>query len=1052
MNLRRIAAPAAGLSLVLVAALAAPPPLGGQTGQISGTVTDSSTGHPVAGADVLVVGTFHRTRTMDNGSYTVAGVPSGTYAVEARRLGYVARRQAAVEVAAGGTATADFQLMPSVFRLQEVVVTGTVGETEGVKLPFAVGRLDAEQTPVPSSNALEVIQGKVAGVTVVPSGQPGSGTNIQLRTPTSINRANSPLIVVDGVMLGTAEGIEGSSTDGSADLNGLDIERIEIVKGAAAASLYGSRAQAGVIQVWTRRGRDLAEGQTRMTLRSEVGLNSLGNKIKWARYHPYLMDAAQTTYVDALGNPVPRDQRVAESLTGSGHRFQDNPFPGPFHDQVDVFFDPGGYYTNALTLAHRTRSTNWFASLGQHRSDGVIDGHGYFRRHDVRFNFDHRLREDLTLTASGYYARSVRDEMDVDDTFFDLIQIAPDADLRQPDPDGTPFAFQPDPLGIRSNPLYRLVTESNWTSRNRFLGNMALRYTPNAWLSVEGNLSFDRLDEFEFYFLDRGIKTDNNPTGGLGLVQNNTDQADALNASLSVSLSRQVGQVTSLTTFRALMESEDLWETTAEGEDLVVSGVPDLNNARVRDVASRNLSIRANGFFMITGLDYAGKYVLDGLVRRDGSSLFGPAERWHTYGRVSGAYRVAQEPWWPIAAISEFKLRVSRGTAGGRPNFADHFETYDIDPAGNLTKDNLGNSTLKPERSTETEYGLDVIALDRFSLQYTYARRTVRDQLIQVPLASIYGFPTQWQNAGTVFGITHEATLEAQVISKGAVDWRLGVVFDRNRHWITEFNRPCFRTGLALRCVGEQLGVFYGHRFVRSPNQLPAVHANSRDQFQVNDDGLLVPVGPGASYKDMLWGTTVTIDGINYAWGTPFRQLNPNGSLAIVRIGNSTPDFHLGFSSELRWKNFSVYGLVDLQAGGEVYHNTKQRMYQWWRSADEDQSGKPDSLKKPINYYELLYNAANTVDWFVEPGGFVKLRELAVRYSVPVERIGGLRALGVRAATLALVGRNLLTFTDYSGYDPEVTDGVSNLGATVRDDDFVYPRYRTITASLQLEF
>ncbi len=1046
MNLRRRAAPAAWLSLALLVALAAPPSLGAQTGQISGTVTDSATGQAVAGAEVVVVGTGHRARTGDDGSYMIDGIPPGTYVVEVRRLGYVARRQGTV-VVAGGAATVGFQLAAHPFRLQEVVVTGLQDATAGTLLPFTVGRLTAEDAPVPSANALELIQGKIAGVTVVSSGRPGSGTNIQLRTPTSINRTNFPLIVVDGVVLGTTEGT-------SADLDALDIERIEVVKGAAGASLYGSRAQSGVIQIWTRRGRDVAEGRTRMTVRSEFGVNSLANKLGWARFHPYRMDAAQTTYVDTLGNPVARDDRVAEPLNALGHRFQDNRFPDQFYDQVDVFFDPGSYYTNSLTLAHNAPRTSWFTSLGQHRSDGIIDGHGWYRRHDIRLNFDHRLRPDLTLSASGYYARSVRDEMDVGDTFFDLIQIAPDVNLREPDPDGTPFAFQPDPSGIRSNPLYRLVTEQNWTTRNRFLGSVNLRYTPIGWLSAEGSVSFDRADEFEFYFLDRGFKTDNNATGDIGLVQHDNDLADALNASLSLTFSRQLGPVRSLTTLRALMEQEDNFESTAQGEDLVVTGVPDLSNARVRDVASTNLDIRASGYSMITSLDYAGKYVFDGLVRRDGSSLFGPADRWHTYGRVSAAYRMAEEPWWPVRKINEFKLRLSRGTAGGRPNFADHYETYNIDDAGNLTKATLGNDALKPEHSTETEVGLDLIALDRFSLQLTYARSTVRDQLIQVPLTSIYGFPVQWQNAGTLLGITYEGTLEAQLISTPTVNWHLGIVFDRSRHWITEFDRPCFRTGLALRCAGEPLGVFYGHRFIKNRSELLAAQAGASDQFDVNDDGLLVWVGPGGSYRDMQWGDTATIGGTRYDWGMPIRQLDPNGQLSVVRIGNSTPNFRLGLSSELRWKDFSLYGLVDVQVGGEIYHSTKQRMYQWWRSVDEDQAGKPDERKKPINYYEVLYNANAAVDWFVEPGGFVKLREVAVRYRVPVERIGGLRAFGVRNAYASLVGRNLLTFTDYSGYDPEVGDGgaFGNLGATIRDDNFAYPRYRTITASLQLEF
>ena len=1033
------------LSLLILAA-----PAAAQTGQISGTVSDSATGQPVANADVSVVGTTHRGRTRDDGTYTIAGVAVGTHTVEVRRLGYQPRRQTGVVVSADATATANVRLAPSVFQLQEVVVTGVLGETEGVKLPFTVGRVTTENAPVPPPNAMETVQGKVAGVTITPLGQPGSGTTIQLRTPTSISKSNSPLISVDGTILGT----EGGTT---ADLNGLDIDRIEVVKGAAAASLYGSRAQAGVVQIWTRRGQNLQEGRTQVTLRSEFGTNSLVHKVKWAQYHFYRMDATQTTYVDAAGNPVGRDSRVAEPDTGGGFRFQDNRYPVPVYDQVDAFFDPGSYFTNSVTIAEKTAKTNWFGSVGQHRSTGVIDGQGWYRRYDVRLNLDHRLRDDLTLSLSGYYARSVRDELD-NLTFFDLINIAPDVNLRQPDPDGTPFMFQPDPVGIRANPLYKNATEQDWTGRARFLGSATLNYTPVGWFSFEGNVSYDRSDRYESYFLDRGLKSDQYQTGGPGFIRQESEFADAINASASVTLRRQIGATAVRTMFRALLERQENPTLVASGQNLAVAGVPDLTNAQSRSINSSSQDIRASGYFAITSFEHADKYILDGLVRRDGSSLFGALERWHTYGRVSAAYRMAQERWWPFRDISEFKLRFSQGTAGGRPSFPDQFTTYNIDEAGILTKLTLGNPLLKPERSTETEFGLDMLAFGRVSLQLSYARSTVRDQLILVPLAALYGYPSQWQNAGTIRGNTYEATVEAEVLRRPSVSWRLGVVADRSRHRITEFDRPCFRTGVSYRCAGEPLGVMYGAHFLHSAAELTGVPDSLRNRFAVNDDGLLVPVGVDAlgaprSYRDMRWGTAVPVGAVSYAWGLPIRQLDPSGNPAVVRIGDSNANFHFGVSNEVTWRNFVFYGLVDMQVGGQVYNATKQRQYQWYRSGEEDQAGKPDNLKKPPAYYDALYNGDDEDEWFVEPGGFVKMRELSVRYRVPERYLTGLRALGIRGASLAFVGRNLFTITDYSGYDPEVRDvetGANNPVARV--DDFDYPRFRTVTMTVLLDF
>jgi hypothetical protein len=424
---------------------------------------------------------------------------------------------------------------------------------------------------------------------------------------------------------------------------------------------------------------------------------------------------------------------------------------------------------------------------------------------------------------------------------------------------------------------------------------------------------------------------------------------------------------------------------------------------------------------------------------------------------------MAQEHWWPLHSINEFKLRFSQGTAGGRPSFPDQFTTYDIDEAGTLTKETLGNPFLKPERSTETEYGLDMLAFGRLSVQLSYARSTVRDELVLVPLQALYGYPSQWQNAGTIRGSTYEATIQADILRRPSVSWRLGFVADRSRHRITEFDRPCFRTGVAYRCAGEPLGVMYGARFLHGTADLTGVPDSLLNRFSVNDDGFLVAVGFDTvnqrpyqytqGMSDSLWGKTLAIGGVNYAWGVPIRLLDPSGNPAVVRIGDSNADFHFGVSNEVTWRNLVFYGLVDVQVGGQVYNATKQRQYQWYRSGEEDQTGKPEGLKKPAAYYDALYNGNDENEWFVEPGGFVKLRELSIRYRVPVQALRGLRSLGISGASLALVARNLFTITNYSGYDPEVRDeetGANNPVARV--DDFDYPRFRTITMTVLLEF
>src|SRR5690606_6886777 len=333
--------------------------------------------------------------------------------------------------------------------------------------------------------------------------------------------------------------------------------------------------------------------------------------------------------------------------------------------------------------------------------------------------------------------------------------------------------------------------------------------------SLDANVSYDRSDRRRKFFLDQGYKTEGFPTGGPGEIEQFTGTTDALNAAMSANLLQRFGALTARATVRGLMERESNDLVTAEGRVFAVPGVPSLDNAQERFVESSAEDIRSNGFFVTAGADYDGRYIVDGLIRRDGSSLFGPEERWNTYYRLSGSYRMSQESWWPFQSINEFKLRASQGTAGGRPDFEDQFETYSFSTGGGLVKQTLGNRFLKPELATETELGVDMIFRERYSLQLSYAKSRVEDQLIAIPLAGMFGYTSQWQNAGTVEGNTLEATVEAQMVRSPTLSWRMGLVADRTRNKITEFDRSCFTTGtIAYRCAGETLGAMYGFSFI----------------------------------------------------------------------------------------------------------------------------------------------------------------------------------------------------------------------------------------------
>ena len=1007
-------------------------------GAIRGRVTDAATGQPVEQAQVTVMGTALGALTNENGEYVITAVPPGLYTVEVRRMGYAVAYQENVAVPDGGTVTVNVTMGLVAFSLDAMVVTGVTEEVSARRIPFTVAQVGEEKLLVPPSNALNSIQGKVSGASVVSSPQPGSGSNIVLRTPTSIYKSNAPLIVVDGVILAS------TFTRSSTDLAALDIESIEIVKGAAGASLYGSRAANGVVQIRTRRGTALAEGQTRVTLRSEFGTSDLPRGIDISNHHQYLVNA-QGQYVDADGNVVDRENRVERPLV---ERYLDVPYLDPTYDHIEQFYNPGNYSNNSISVARNSASTNFYASYGYRREAGVVLENDGYKQHDVRVNLDHRLGANLQFSVSAYHMRSFRDELP-QDVFFNLVQQAPDADLLQPDPDGTPYIWQPDPLGVTPNPLYALSVLTDENRRARTLGSADLRWSPLGWLSIDGNLSYDRSDRLGNLYFPRDKKTEIQAYQD-GFIENWDGVTTALNGSVSANTRGRVGDLSMRATARALFEREDYDYFEAQVANLTVGEVPNLDAGTQPLVTQSTESIRSEGYFLIGGLDYKSKYIFDGLIRRDGSSLFGAEQRWHTYFRLSGAWRMAEESWWPLQGVDEFKLRYSIGTAGGRPSFSDRFETYSFSTGGGLRKSTLGNRFLKPEHATEQEFGLDAIIGNRVEIQLVHARVKTTDQLILVPLSAAFGFTAQWQNAGTVEGSTWEGMIQATLVQRPDVQWSVGLVADRSRHTVTEFDRACFRTGpdnAFYRCAGETLGTMYGYDFLSDVGALP--EGVPADQFQVNDEGYLVWVGTGGDWREPQWGTSseeLGVDARAYDWGLPILQYDTTGNPAVVRIGDANPDVHMGFSTTLRWRGLSIFGLLDMQVGGDVYNRTKQRMYQYFRSADADQAGRPDESKKTTAYYTALYSSNLINSRFVEPAGYVKLREVAVRWSLPMSWLAPLRGVGLDNLTLFAIGRNLFTITDYSGYDPEVGTPLE------RFDDYAYPHFRTLSAGAEIQF
>jgi len=994
-----------------------------------------------------------------------------------------------ITLSPGATLTQNFQMATNVLLLEDLVVTGLAGPTSRAVVPFEIAKVTAEDLPVPSlSGPGGAIQGKVAGARVVQaSGAPGTPPAIILRAPTAINaqgRSQEPLYIVDGVILGS--GLEG--------IDAQDIESIEVVKGAAASSLYGSRAANGVVQVTTKRGRNLDGNRTRYTFRSEYGTQDIEGSIDLSDYHIYRLNASgtkfecrqgagpvqecdfQDTYLNSGGTArVPYDL-VPDRYAGASSTanqdfvtFADKPYPGQNYDAVKALFDPGSSLNSFLGVEGSSGNTNFYASFGFQDQAGVVRGNEGYQQRNVRLNLDHGIGETVQLQANGYYSLSTQDVINARNVFQSLTHQLPQTDLLAIDSTTGQLNIRPNVRDDEyQNPLYDVYYRDITDETQRFTGGFLGTFAPVDWFRVEGNVSYDRIDWGREDYRPRGFQTllpSANINGGTLARQNQV--TDALNVSGTATFNRSFGDLNARFQTRYLYEEQNQNYFGTSGARFVALDVPRFENTDQEQLSSGSslTSVQAQGYYGITNLNYADRYIIDGLIRRDGSSLFGADERWQTYYRLATAWRVSEEPWFNVPAVDGLKLHYSYGTAGGRPSFAAQYETYSVN-SGGITPVNLGNTQLKPEFSAEHEAGIDLDLFDRLTASVVYARTRTEDQILPVPLQAYYGFTTQWQNAGTLESNTWEASLEASLIRNDRVNWSARMIYDRTRQEITEMNVPCFRQtgtdqGIETAfyfCEGEALGTFYGVKFARDLSELP--EGVDPSLFQVNDDGYVVYVGEGNSYTEgftkNLWGTTSSIvhpdNGTTFNWGIPIV------SSSLTELGSTQPDFNLSFSSDFNWGGLQLYGLLDGSFGFDIYNQTRQWSLFNTRGGELDQAGKDSTLYKPIGYYSSssgLYNALGPNSHFVEDGSFMKLRELAVRYTFGenvLSRVPGVSSFD--RVTVGLIGRNLITWTDYSGYDPEVgySGGRANSAVLNRFDRYGYPNFRTLTASVEIGF
>lgn len=1024
--------------------------------RITGRVIDASTNLPLATANVFLVGTPITATTGPDGRFVMASAPPGIFTLEAKRLGYGAQRLENIRLVADSVVTLEFKLSDHPLMLDQVTVAGTIDPTSSSKSTFTVAKVTAEDMPVPTTgSAAGMLAGKVAGVNITrASGQPGGGVNIVLRTPiggfdqaggaSGNGSVPGPLFIVDGVYLNATQQVT------TQDLDAMDVASIEVIKGAAAAALYGARAAAGVIVISTNRGKSLALGDTKFSFRSEYGADQYLTTLKKNQHHQFLQDA-NGNWLDANNKIVPRSQRAIKPLG-----IMDAPYTSPTYDNASQLFKTGGYNTNTATVQGNFAASNYLVQYSRTDSPGIIKYNEGYKRQSIRVNVDSRPGEKLNLGVSAGHSRGYDDSPAV--TFDNFYRFDTDVNLLARDPlpkFGFPYLIVPDSVTNATNPLYSSFIADNTTKRARTNLNVNGSYRPVSWLSLTAEGSYDRGDLQRTAYTARGTPTNNAGTLGTstGSLAIETDITDGYTLKSAASITKAFGSLTLRVTDQGQVQRETNPFIQTTGTDFQTEGVRAMSQAKTKNVSQSFTDTRVINNITTLGASYQEKYILDFLVNREGNSRFGRAKRWNTFGRASGAWLLSEEKWFPFESFSQFKLRYSWGLAGFAPGFDQQYEALDSDGSGGITRSTLGNTNISPTKSEESELGLDLTFKGRLQGSIVYVTNKTSDNFVAIPAPAVTGYCCVTANPGITTGNTIEATMQGQILSnpKG-LQWSVLLTADKTRNIISKFGRTCFVDVLKKACEGVRQGTMWGGRFVTDKSNLLPKHANSQGQFDVNDEGYVVAVGTGNTSRDgvakALWGTNVVIDGTSYPWGRPIVEVDPSTGVNWVgQIGDANPKLHYGLSNTFRFKNLRLYVLGEGKWGGNVYDRSGQAYYTSGDAKVVDQFGRPDELKKPVAYYNAVANGTNGYfSNFVESGSYLSLSEFTFGYTFEQKQFPFLGRVGISKAQLDLLGRNLATFTKYPGLNVMAGSAFSRI------DNATYPLLRTWSLAVNLTF
>ncbi|MEO5589690.1 MAG: SusC/RagA family TonB-linked outer membrane protein [Gemmatimonadaceae bacterium] len=986
-----------------------------QTRRINGRVTAEGTSEPVISATVSIVGTALGGITDQDGRFSVSA-PAGPVTVRIRRIGYTPKT---IPVSAG-LSDLNVSLAKDVLELDKQVITGTATTVSSANAANAVTVITSENlNRVPAQTIDAALQGKIPGAIVsTNSGAPGGGTQVQLRGVNTINSEFSPIYVVDGVIVNNSAISNGlnvitqASRSGGvanfasaqdqrvnriADLNPNDIESVQVLKGPSASSIYGSVGSNGVIVITTKKGRP---GKTTLDINQRFGTYTRSNGLGPFYCFSSADEAAKEGW---LGGG--QDAALFNSATNKCHDFEEE-----LYGQNSL-----SYATVASLRGATTGGTNFFIS-GLASRDNGLTLNDFYQKQSLRINVGQQIGTRLNVQANTELLHTLtqRGVSGNDNTginpYTTFSQTPSFVDLTRQG-DGT-YPKNPQSAVGNSNPLQNAEQLKSPENVFRLLGSLTGNY--NILSAERQTLDLTMTAGIDAYNDEAKIispaslyveQVNANP-GTLVLTEANVVHAN-INGTLAHRYITNAVTATTSGGFRQTRREINNVNNIGRG---VFPGVTNIGLASQQFINQAQTTDKVFALFAQEELlTLNERLLLTAAVNTEKSSNNGDATQFYTYPKFAASLRLPQL----VQQVSELKLRLAYGKAGNQPTAGKYtFLTtlFNEGRPGLRASTVQGLSGIKPETASELEGGFDLQGFDgRVRFSFTQFRKQVDDLILQANVAPSTGFTTKYINGGQIVNNGTEIDLGITPIRSGRFDWVSNTNFSRVKGKVTQLPVPAFNPG-----VGS-FGNRFGNPFIqegKSPTVIQAVNSCS------------VPVAPRSAT-------------------TPFGGSCPSANRVIEFVGDAQPDFTMGFSNDFTLGAFRLASLFDWRSGGDLANLTNN----YFDSPATTHGLFADTATSNARY--TAYRAGNAV--YLEDASFVKLRELTLSYQLP--KMLATRLFNGRAeqARIELSGRNLKTWTKYSGLDPEVSN-FSNVPLGRIQDVTPYPPSRSFFFAINATF